>query len=59
MLRKVYVKIPFYEALKEELSYLKFLRELLSNKGKLAEVRVAPLDEVCSAIGQNKSSSKL
>jgi len=58
-LKRIYASIPFLEALKEEPSYLKFLRELIFNKGKLEEVSVAPIKEVCSTMLQSKSPSKL
>ena len=41
-LRKIYVSVLLLEALKEVTTYLKFLREILSKKGKLKEVMMIP-----------------
>jgi len=56
-LRKIYANVPFLEALKEEPSYLKFLRELLSKQGKLEKAATIPVREVCSVVLQSKSPS--
>ena len=53
LLHNIYVEVPFLEALKEAVSYLKFLRELLSKKGKLEEVSAVPMGEVCNVILQS------
>jgi len=37
VLRKLYINIPFTEALSQMPSYAKFLKEILSNKRKLEE----------------------
>ena len=51
---------PVLGGLKEAPTYLKFLRELLSKKGKLEEDLIEnPMGEVCSAILLSKSPSKL
>jgi len=58
-LEKIYVSVLFLKALKEAPSYLKFLRELLSKKGKLEEVLIAFIGELYSIARQRKSPSKL
>jgi len=55
----VHVNIPFLEAPKEAPSNLKFLRELLSKKGKLEKVNMIPIREMCSTVIQNKLPSSL
>ena len=50
MLSKIYADISFLEDLKEAPSYLKFLRELLHKKGKLKEVSMASIGEVCGVV---------
>ena len=50
VLRKLYVNVPFLGAIKEAPAYLKLLRELLSKKGKLEEVIVVHIGEVCIVI---------
>ena len=59
MLKRIYVNVPFLEALTEAPSYLKVLGELLSKKATLEEASVAPIEELCSAVLQSKSSSKI
>jgi len=51
LLRKVYVNIPFLNALEEAPSYLRFLKEL-SKKGKLEEVTTVPIGEIYCSIEQ-------
>jgi len=58
VLRKLYVNVPFLEALKEAPSYLKFLRELFSKKGELEEVLAISIGDICSVVLQSKSPSK-
>ena len=50
LLKRVYVDVPFLEALKEAPSYLKFLRELISKKAMLEEASMASMGEVCSMV---------
>jgi len=59
LLCKIYVNVPFLEALKEALFYFKFSKELFSKKGKLEEVTAVPMGEGRSAILRSKSPSKL
>ena len=59
MLKKFHINIPFLEAITDMPSYAKFLKDLLSNKGKLLENATVALTEECSAIIQNKLPLKL
>jgi len=52
-LKRIYVSIPFFEALKKAFPYL-VLRELFFKKSKLEKVLVAPIGEVYSAVLQSK-----
>nr|XP_009770129.1 PREDICTED: uncharacterized protein LOC104220864 [Nicotiana sylvestris] len=56
---KLYINIPFTEALMQMPSYAKFLKDILSSKRKLEEISVVKLTEKCSAILQNKLPQKL
>jgi len=49
VLKKLYINIPFTEALTQMPSYAKFLKEILSNKRKLEEHETITLTEECSA----------
>ena len=58
ILRRIYVNVPFLETLKEALTYLKFLKELLSKQGKREVGITEPLmEELCRAVLQSKSLS--
>jgi len=59
MLKKLHINIPFLGAITDMHSYAKFLKDLLSNKGKFLENTTVVLTEECSAIIQNKLSLKL
>ncbi|KAJ9169018.1 hypothetical protein P3X46_020488 [Hevea brasiliensis] len=59
VLQKLYINIPFTEALSEMPSYAKFLKEILSKKRKLEDYGTVALIEGCSAILQNKLPPKL
>jgi len=50
MLKKFHVNIPFLEGTTDVPSYAKFLKHLLSNKGKLLKNAMMSLTEECSAI---------
>ena len=50
MLKKFHINIPFFEAITSMPSYAKFLKDLLSNKGKLLENATVSLTKECSAI---------
>ena len=57
--KKLQINIPFTEALAQMPTYVKFLKEILSNKKKLEECETVALTEECSAILQNKLLPKL
>ncbi|KAJ9173880.1 hypothetical protein P3X46_016972 [Hevea brasiliensis] len=59
ILQKLYINIPFTEALSQMPSYAKFLKEILSKKRKLEDYGTVALIEECSAILQNKLPPKL
>lgn len=54
ILKKLHINIPFAYALKQILSYAKFIMEILSNKRKLEENETVMLTKECSVILQNK-----
>nr|XP_009762769.1 PREDICTED: uncharacterized protein LOC104214755 [Nicotiana sylvestris]XP_016499970.1 PREDICTED: uncharacterized protein LOC107818457 [Nicotiana tabacum] len=56
--KKLYVNIPFMEVLTQMPAYAKFLKEILSSKRKLEEMKVVKLNAHCSAILQNKIPKK-
>ena len=60
LLKKLHVNIPFIEAIIQMPSYVKYLKEILTNKRKIDDdVDTAGLTEECSAIIQNKMPAKL
>ena len=59
MLNKLYINVPFTEALSQMPSYAKFLKEIFSNKRKIEEDETINLTEECSVIIQNKLPPKL
>jgi len=59
MLKKFHFNILFLEAITDMPSYAKFLKDFLSNKGKLLENATVSLTEECSVIIQNKLPPKL
>jgi len=59
MLKKFHINIYFLEAITDMPSYAKFLKDLLSNKGKLLENATVSLIKECSALIQNKLPPKL
>nr|XP_009778779.1 PREDICTED: uncharacterized protein LOC104228077 [Nicotiana sylvestris] len=58
ILKQIHINIPFTNALLQMPSYDKFLKEILSSKGKLEEVSVVMLTKKYSAILQNKLPQK-
>ncbi|XP_022851136.1 uncharacterized protein LOC111372937 [Olea europaea var. sylvestris] len=56
---KLHVNIPFAEALNQMPSYVKFMKDILSNKRGLEEYETVALTEECSAILQKKLPPKL
>uniref|UniRef100_A0A1S4A5W3 Aspartic peptidase DDI1-type domain-containing protein n=1 Tax=Nicotiana tabacum TaxID=4097 RepID=A0A1S4A5W3_TOBAC len=58
MLKKLYMNIPFTEALTQMPTYAKFMKEIMSSKRKLEETTMVKLNAHCSAILQNKIPQK-
>ncbi|XP_047965882.1 uncharacterized protein LOC125210369 [Salvia hispanica] len=58
-LRKVHINIPLVEALQEMPTYAKFIKDVLSKKKKWIDYETVNISENCSAIIQNKLTSKL
>ncbi|XP_022877064.1 uncharacterized protein LOC111395314 [Olea europaea var. sylvestris] len=59
VLKKLHINIPFAEVLVQMPSYAKFLKDILSNKGKIEENETVMLIEECSARIQKKLPLKL
>ncbi|KAJ9129119.1 hypothetical protein P3X46_034110 [Hevea brasiliensis] len=59
VLKKLYINVPFIDALSQMPSYAKFLKEILSNKRRLEDYETVALTEECSAILQRKLPPKL
>ena len=57
--KKLHINIPFADALEQMPSYMKFMKEILSNKRKLEEFETVCLTEECNAILQKKLTPKL
>ncbi|XP_062075563.1 uncharacterized protein LOC133779641 [Humulus lupulus] len=57
--KKLHINIPFAEALEQMPSYVKFMKEILSNKRKMGDYKIVALTEECSAILQRKLPKKL
>jgi hypothetical protein len=57
--KKLHINIPFADALAQMPSYVKFLKDILSNKRKIEEHAMVALTEECSAILQHKLPPKL
>ncbi|XP_062086268.1 uncharacterized protein LOC133792383 [Humulus lupulus] len=57
--KKLHINIPFAEALEQMPSYVKFMKEILSNKRKMGDYETVALTEECSAILQRKFPQKL
>ena len=57
--KKLHINIPFADALKQMPSYVKFIKDILSQKRRLADFETVNLTEECSAIVQRKLPQKL
>ena len=57
--KKLYINIPFIDALEQMRSYVKFMKDILSQKRRLADFETVNLTEECSAILQRKLPQKL
>ena len=56
---KLHINIPFADALDQMPSYVKFMKDILSQKRRLADFETVNLTEECSAILQRKLPQKL
>ena len=52
--KKLHINIPFADALEQMPIYVKFMKEILSNKRRLSDFETMNLTEECSAILQRK-----
>ena len=52
--KKLHINIPFVDALEQMLSYVKFMKDILSHKRKLSNFETVNLTKECSAILQSK-----
>ena len=50
MFKKIKINIPFLEALTQMPHYTKFMKDILSRKGKFAEEGVVNLIATCNAV---------
>ena len=57
--KKLHINIPFADALEQMLSYVKFMKDILSQKRRLVDFETVNLTEECSAILQRKLPQKL
>ncbi|KAL5758536.1 hypothetical protein ACOSP7_021147 [Xanthoceras sorbifolium] len=57
--KKLHINIPFAEALAQMPTYVKFFKEIISNKRRLEDFETVTLTEECSAIILNKLPPKL
>ena len=52
--KKLHINIPFADALEQMPSYVKFMKDIVSKKRRLADFKTVNLTEECSAILQRK-----
>ena len=57
--KKLHINIPFAAALEQMPSYIKFMKDILSEKRRLSEFETVNLTEECSAILKRKLPQKL
>ena len=57
--KKLHINIPFADALEQMPSYVKFMKDILSQKRILADFETVNLTEECSAILQRKLPQNL
>ena len=58
-MKKLNVNLSFTDAITQMPNYAKFLKQILTNKKDLADVKRVPINEECSAFLQNKLPQKL
>ena len=54
VLKKLHINIPFADALEQMPSYVKFMKDILSQRRRLVDFETVNLTEECSAILQRK-----
>nr|XP_043638025.1 uncharacterized protein LOC122609029 [Erigeron canadensis] len=59
MIKNVHINVPLVDLIQGMLNYAKFIKELVTDKGKLNEVKATFLNAECSAIVQNHIPPKL
>ena len=52
--KKLHINIPFADAREQMPSYVKFMKDILSQKRRLVDFEIVNLHEECSAILQRK-----
>ena len=57
--KNLHINIPFADALEQMPSYVKFMKDILSHKRRLADFETVNLTEECSVILQRKMPQKL
>ena len=57
--KKIEINIPFVEVINQMPNYVKFLKEILNKKRKIAEEGIVNLTATCSAVIQQKLSAKM
>ena len=57
--KKMYINIPFPDALEQMPCYVKFMKDILLKKRRLSDFEIVNLTEECSAILQRKYPQKL
>ena len=57
--KKLHINIPFADALEQMPSYVKFMKDILSQERRLADFKTVNLTKECSAILQRKLPRKL
>ena len=59
LFKKLYINIPFIDALEQTPRYMKFMKKILVNKRKLGEYETIALSKECGAIFHKKIQLKL
>ena len=57
--KKLHINIPFPDAIEKMPTYVKFMKDILSHKRRLADFETVNLTEECSAVLQRKLPQKL
>ncbi|XP_062080534.1 uncharacterized protein LOC133785302 [Humulus lupulus] len=59
MLKQLHINIPLVEALEQMPNYVKFMKDVLTRKGRLGEFETVALTKECSSFLQDKLPPKL